>query len=102
MGLKDQLRRLKRAANHDAVLIRQRDGSALAFERMELMNALYVAQVNRDLGEPPPSGPMIDALDGATLSERERIEQMGRGGAFLEFADDPDYAPDNVPDLSEP
>ena len=44
----------------------------------------------------------MDALDGATLSERERIEQMGRGGAFLEFADDPDYAPDNVPDLSEP
>jgi hypothetical protein len=56
VGLKDQLRRLKRAANQDAVLIRQRDGSALAFERMEVMKALYVAQFNRALGEPPPSG----------------------------------------------
>ena len=43
----------------------------------------------------------MDALANATPSPSLRVWQMGRGGTFLEFVDDPDFEPGEVEDLSE-
>ena len=65
------MRHLKRIASRDAALIRQRDGAVKAFDRMTVAKELSVAR------------------------------QTGRGGTFLEFADDPDLEPGEVEGLSE-
>jgi hypothetical protein len=101
MGLKDQLRHLKRKASRNAVLIRQRDGSVKPFDRMTVAKELFVARLNHAVGDPAPSGPVMDALANATPSPSLRVWQMGRGGTFLEFVDDSDFEPGEVEDLSE-
>ena len=50
MALRDVLRRLKREANEDAVVIRQRDGSVRAFDTLHVMGQMYLAQVDDALG----------------------------------------------------
>jgi hypothetical protein len=74
--LRETLRRLKREAVQDAVLIRQRDSSVKAFDRMQVMGELYLARLDAALGQPRRSSDVMDALDGATPASRRAVEDV--------------------------
>jgi hypothetical protein len=80
MALRDLLRRLRREASRDAVLIHQRDGTVRAFDRMHVMAELYLAKLDAALGRPRRSSDVLDALDGATPESRRAVEEMCRSG----------------------
>ena len=98
MGLRETLRRLRREASEDAVLIRQRDGSVRAFDRMDVMGQMYLARVDDALGRPRYSSDVLDALEGATPESRRAVEEMSACG----FTGDLEPSTGPVEDLSEP
>jgi hypothetical protein len=84
MGHKDEIRSLKRRLTGDAVVIKQKDGSSLAFPEMEVAKVLFLTALARIGGEPDPTGPVADALANAPDVERQRIEsQYLEGGDLL-------------------
>ncbi len=97
MGLRDRLRRLRRAAEEDAMLIRQKDGSVRAFGRMEVAREAYIARLDAALGRPRRHSEVMDALENATEESRHAVEEMFAGG----FLDDIEPRDEPVPDLSE-
>src|SRR5918994_3419565 len=99
MGLRDVLRRLRREASEDAVLIRQRDGSVRAFDRMDVMGQMYFSQVDDALGRPRSSCDVLEALEGATPESRRAVEEMSYGGFFADL--EPRESTGSVEDLSE-
>ena len=99
MGLRDVLRRLRREAAQDAVLIRQRDGSVRAFDRMHVMGQMYLAQVDDALGRPRRSSDVLEALEGATPESRRAVEEMSSGDFYADL--EPREATAPVEDLSE-
>jgi hypothetical protein len=98
MGLRDTLRRLRRQASEDAVLIRQRDGSVRTFDRMHVTAQMFLAHVDDALGRPRRSSDVLEALEDATPESRRAVEEMSAGGFFADL--DPSAAPPE--DLSEP
>jgi hypothetical protein len=99
MGLKDVLRRLKREASEDAVVIRQRDGSVRAFDPLHVMGQMYLAKYDDALGRPRSSSDVLDALDGATLESRSAVEKMSTGSFYADL--EPRESTGPVEDLSE-
>ena len=99
MALRDVLRRLKREASEDAVLIRGRDGSVRAFDRMHLMGQMYLAQLDAAPGRPRRSSDVLDALEGATPESRRAVEEMSSGDCFADLEPRDTTAP--IEDLSE-
>ena len=100
MGLRETLRRLRREASEDAVLIRQRDGSVRAFDRMHVMGQMFLAKVDDALGQPRRSSDVLEALEGATPESRRAVEEMSTGGFFADL--EPRESTGPVEDLSEP
>jgi hypothetical protein len=100
MALRDVLRRLKREANEDAVVIRQRDGSVRAFDTLHVMGQMYLARLDDALGRPRSSSEVLEALKGATPESRRAIEEMSTGGFYADLEPREDTAP--AEDLSEP
>ena len=100
MGLRDTLRRLKREAAEDAVVIRGRDGSVRAFDRMHVMAQMYLAKYDDALGQPRRSSDVLDALEGATPESRRAVEEMSTGSFYADL--EPREATGPVEDLSEP
>src|SRR5215212_6225844 len=99
MALRDVLRRLRREAAQDAVLIRQRDGSVRAFDTLHVMGQMYLAQVDDALGRPRSSSAVLEALEGATPESRRAVEEMSTGGFCADL--EPGEATGPVEDLSE-
>ena len=99
MGLRETLRRLRREASEDAVLIRGRDGSVRAFDRMDLMGQIYLARVDDALGNPRRSSDVLEALEGATPESRRAVEEMSYGDFFADL--EPRDATAPAKDLSE-
>jgi hypothetical protein len=99
MALRDVLRRLEREASEDAVLIRGRDGSVRAFDRMHLMGQMYLARYDDALGRPRRSSGVLDALAGATPESRRAVEEMSSGEFFADLVPRDTTAP--IEDLSE-
>ena len=108
MGLKDQLRALKRDAHRGAVRIKQRAGHSVVIPKMDFLAGVYLLRLDASLGGPSAGNPehesartVRDALEGATEAERERIGRMigVTGGIFYD-----DLTPlepgAEVPDLS--
>jgi hypothetical protein len=100
MGLRDVLRRLRREASEDAVLIRQRDGSVKAFDLMDVMGQMYLARLDDALGRSRSSSDVLDALEGATPESRRAVEEMSYGDFFADL--EPREATAPVEDLSGP
>ncbi len=75
-GVRGRLSRLRREASQDAVLIRQRDGTIRAFDKMHVMGQVYLARLDAALGRPRRSSDVLRALDGATRESRRSIEEM--------------------------
>ncbi len=97
MGLRDRLRRLRRAAEEDAVLIRQKDGRVRAFPRDSVFPEVFLSRLDAAVGRPPRRSEVLDALENATEESRRDIERelVGTFMEDLEPVDEP------APDLSE-
>ena len=86
------------------MLIHQRDGSVRGFDRMHVMAQMYLARFDAALGRSPHSSDVLDALENATPESRRAVEDLVRGGTFLDpYLDleprDPTAPP--IEDLSE-
>ena len=66
MGLRDRLRRLRREAEKDVVVIHQLDGSPRVYDRMFVMGSLYLARLDVTLGCPLQSCLVLTAYQNAT------------------------------------
>jgi hypothetical protein len=99
-GVRGRLSRLRREASQGAVLIRQRDGTIRAFDKMHVMGQVYLAQLDAALGRPAWRSEVMDALDGATPESRRAVEEMSSGG-FITADPAPREATESVEDLSE-
>ena len=74
MGLRDQLRRLKREAQKDKVVLRLRDGGLATFDRMEVAKEMFLTQMDLMLGKARPSE-VLDAVRAATPESRAAFEE---------------------------
>ena len=101
MGLRGRLKRLEREARGDLVRVDQRDGRVLYFERMEVLEALFLHSYDAALGRPPEPSEVMEALEGATPESRRAVEELGEGGTFYDLEPHDPTAPP-VEDLSEP
>jgi hypothetical protein len=101
MGLRDVLRRLRREASRDAVLIHQRDGSVKPFDKMHVMGQVYLAKLDAALGRPRRSSDVLAALDGATRESRRAVEEMSACGFTGDLDLEPREPVEPVEDLSE-
>lgn len=102
MGLRSWVKRLEREAAQGAVLIRGRDGSVRAFDRMHVMGQMYLAYVDDALGRSEAqrrSSDVLDALENATPESRRAVEEMSTGGFYADLEPRDTTAP--VEDLSE-
>ena len=73
MALRDQLRRLKRDVQEDAVLIRLRDGTTRVFTVMDVQKEMFLAKC--DLArEEARSSPVLEAVRQATPESRTAFE----------------------------
>ena len=73
MGLRGQLRSLKRDVQKDVVLIRLRDGSSRAFTDMDCWKEMFLAQYRLFMGEARQSE-VLDAVRQATPESRATFE----------------------------
>jgi len=72
--LRDRLRKLTKAAEDAAVVVRLRDSGARYFEEMEVFKQLFLAQMDLFKGVVPDS-PVLDAVRGATPESRRAFEE---------------------------
>ncbi len=84
MGLRDQLRRLKREASKDAVLIPQRDGSTRAFDVMTVWKETFLTRLDLLRGEARASE-VLDAVRHATPQARRDFEERYGPIAIQEY-----------------
>ncbi len=74
MGLREQLRRLKREASRDAIVLHQRDGSVKAFDVLSVWKELFLTRMALLRGEARRSE-VFDAVRNATERSRRNFEQ---------------------------
>ncbi len=74
MGLREQLRRLKREASRGAVLVHQRDGTTRAFDVMTIWRETFLTRLDLLRGEARRSE-VFDAVRNATERSRRNFEQ---------------------------
>ena len=74
MGLRDRLRRLRREAEGDAVLIRGLNGTAKAFDAMEVHAAMFLAKVDM-FREASVNNEVLEAVRNATQESRRSFEE---------------------------
>ena len=73
MGIRDQMRRLKREVHKDMVVVRLKDGGTRVFAEMDILTQMFLAQYGLIVGEPRPSE-VLDAVRRATPESREAFE----------------------------
>ncbi len=94
MGLRDQLRRLRREAKGELVAIQQQDGSVKRFPAYELQRALTNWYDRLGAGEDaPPEHPLLEAA-------RNSSDPKWSKSFFA--VNDPDEWTKPIEDLSEP
>ncbi len=74
MALRQLIRRLKREASKDAVLLYQRDGSVKTFDVMTVWRELFLTRMDLLRGEARRSE-VLDAVRSATEQSRRNFEQ---------------------------
>ncbi len=77
MALRGLIRRLKREASKDAVLLYQRDGSLKAFPTMDVHIAMYLAWLDLavDREQSASTKEVLDAVRNATPESRRAFEE---------------------------
>ena len=82
------LRRLEAKNAGDTVTVPQVGGTVETFPAEEFFLALFVGQADASAGV-VPTGPVVDAINGATPETRARITRLaasGQGGDFMRRA----------------
>jgi hypothetical protein len=74
VGLRDQLRRLKREAQKDKVVLRLRDGSIRVFDRMEVDAEMFLTKTDLLARGESRSSRVLDAVRNATAESRAAFE----------------------------
>ena len=74
MGLRDQLRRLKRVAQKDRVVLRLRGGGVRIFSDLEVFTEMFLCRTDLFMGE-ARSSEVLDAVRAATPGSRAAFEQ---------------------------
>jgi hypothetical protein len=74
VGLRDRLRRLRRAAEEGGVLIHQRDGSVRAFEEKDVFAAMFMAR-SESLRGVAYQSEVLDAVRNAAPESRAAFEE---------------------------
>jgi hypothetical protein len=74
MGLKGRLQRLRREAAKEGVVLHLRDGGLRVFDRMEVFQEMFLAQMDLFSGKARPSE-VLDAVRGATPESRAAFER---------------------------
>ena len=69
MGLRDQLRRLKREAQKDRVVLRLRGGGVRIFSDLEVFSEMFLCRTDLFMGKARPSE-VLDAVRAATPESR--------------------------------
>ncbi len=78
------LRRNERKATGEVVTLKQTDGTTRTFPSEAFGLALFVAAANAAAGV-SPEGPVVDAINGATQQDRERLERAAASGELGDF-----------------
>src|SRR5215218_8741955 len=73
MGLRDQLRRLKREAQKDRVVLRLRGGGVRIFSDLEVFSEMFLCRTDLFMGKARPSE-VLDAVRAATKESRAAFE----------------------------
>ena len=73
MGLRDELRRLKREAQKDRVVLRLRDGGVRVFSDLGVFKEMFLCRMDLFRGEARPSE-VFDAVRAATPESRAAFE----------------------------
>ena len=74
MGLRDQLRRLKREAQKDRVVLRLRGGGVRIFSDLEVFSEMFLCRTDLFMGKARPSE-VLDAVRAATPESRAAFEE---------------------------
>jgi hypothetical protein len=74
VGLKDQLRRLKREAQKGRVVLRLRDGGISVFSDLEVFKEMFLCRTDLFSGKARPSE-VLDAVRAATPESRAAFEE---------------------------
>ncbi len=105
-GFNGWLRKMEKKNGSDTVAIPQLDGSVEIFPAETFWLGLFCAQAEAAAGV-VPTGPVPDAINGATPEPLERLERLaasGDAGSFMRRAMDCGgllAVADETPDLSE-
>jgi hypothetical protein len=75
VGLRDQLRRLKREAQKDKVVLRLRDGSIRVFDRMEVDAEMFLTKTDLLARGESRSSCVLAAVRAATPESRAAFEE---------------------------
>jgi hypothetical protein len=76
VGLRDQLRRLRKEAGKGAVIVETKDGSNRAFTEQQVLREMFLARCDLIKGQPPKdSSGVISAVLNAADQSRRRFEQ---------------------------
>jgi hypothetical protein len=78
VALRDRLRRLRRKAEEDGILIRQVDGSVRAFDRMDALGQLFLARYDITIGRGVPDNPVMRAYQNASPEGGRAVEDLAR------------------------
>jgi hypothetical protein len=90
VGLKDQLRRLKREAQKDRVVLRLRDGGVRVFSDLEVFKEMFLCRTDLFMGKARPSE-VLDAVRAATPESRAAFEEEYGSIEMVNHVIAPDY-----------
>jgi hypothetical protein len=90
VGLRDQLRRLKREAQKDKVVLRLRDGGVRVFSELEVFKEMFLCRTDLFRGEARPSE-VLDAVRAATPESRAAFEEEYGSIEMVNHVIAPDY-----------
>jgi len=90
VGLRDQLRRLKREAQKDKVVLRLRGGGVRIFSDLEVFSEMFLCRTDLFMGKARPSE-VLDAVRAATPESRAAFEDEYGSIEMVNHVIAPDY-----------
>src|SRR5215218_2028964 len=90
MGLRDQLRRLKREAQKDRAVLRLRGGGVRVFSDLEVFSEMFLCRTDLFMGK-ARSSEVLDAVRAATKESRAAFEDEYGSIEMVNHVIAPDY-----------
>jgi hypothetical protein len=74
MGIRGRIKKLTREAEADAIVLRLRDGSTRAFDRLTVQKEMYLTRVDLACDRPIKHSEVLEAVRNATPESRAAFE----------------------------